>query len=130
MAMPEETALSPAEALARQVEVMRTFLSEHPELASQLGVEVKPDAGPPVPLTIAHIVGELVDHIPGIDLERREQMRAAIDAHFAPEPEPEAAPKVIPGQVEPQAPFQQEAPAPAPRQALPAQTTPPAGPVA
>jgi hypothetical protein len=123
--MAEETALTPAEALARQVAVMREFLAEHPELATQLGVEIKPDAGPPVPLTIAHVVHELVDHIPGIDLERREQMHGAVDTHFRP-PEPEKpGPTVIPGEVVDTEPAQ--APAAPAQQALATGTDPAPG---
>lgn len=79
--MAEEPELDPAEALRRQVAVLKEFLAEHPEVAAELGAPVP--SGPPVPLTFYHVVHALVDQVGGIDSERRDQMHAATDAHEA-----------------------------------------------
>jgi hypothetical protein len=96
MADTDETA-----ALKAQVETLRSFLTDHPEVAAELGVSQAEPAGPPDPLTFHGIIRDLVRHIPGIDDERREQMAAAIDDHEAatvgaPEPDPTAGSTAAP----------------------------------
>ena len=76
-----EPELDPAEALRRQVAVLKEFLAEHPEVAAELGAPAP--SGPPVPLTFYHVVHALIDQVGGIDHERHEQMHAAVDEHEA-----------------------------------------------
>jgi hypothetical protein len=60
---------------------LRAFLEDHPEVAAELGMPEP--AGPPVPLTLYHVLHDLIDaaHLHGTDDERRAQYHAVVDEH-------------------------------------------------
>jgi len=87
------------------VEQLRAFLDEHPEVAAELGMPEP--AGPPVPLTLYHVLHELIDaaHLPGADQERRDQYHGAVDEHEkASKPEDAPEPAVEPAPADPYSP--------------------------
>jgi len=113
--------------LRDQVEMLRSFLHDHPEVGRALGIEAA-RVVPPVPLTMYHILHELVDMIPATDLERRDQMHDVLFEHEAaatgsrPGPAAPPAAEQPPGIVtapEP-APAAAAAPAPVPPAPVPA----------
>lgn len=67
------------------IDLLKAFLAEHPELVPELAqAAAELASGPPTPLTIYHVVHDLVDMMRGgIDDERRAQMHASIDEHEA-----------------------------------------------
>jgi hypothetical protein len=74
--MANEAETITAEGL-RILEQMRSFLGEHPEVASALGIPAP--AGPPVPLTVGEILHDVINHLGhGVDPERRDQMHGVI----------------------------------------------------